>query len=161
MDALSLLKADHKYVLGLLETMLAGHRPGADAGAELRRQVMKLAVSATHHESIEDEVFWPVVRDAVYDGHRLADIALAQEQEGTRMLRRLEDCEAGTAEFEHALVGFAAVAREHIDFEEQQVWPQLRRSFSVEQMEDLERRLAAATAPTRPHRLSAPHPRRT
>ena len=44
--------------------------------------VTNLVIAESQHEAIEEQFFWPAVREAVDNGDELADEAIAQEQEG-------------------------------------------------------------------------------
>lgn len=152
MDALSYLHRDHQSVLAMLDTLEAP--PAAGAGVDDRRNLaQKLVIAESQHESIEEQLFWPAVRDALEDGDDLADQATHQEDEGKQLLQTIESAEAGTAEFEKALSEFISAAREHITFEETRVWPKLREAISPDDTLRLGEQLEAAkeSAPTRPH----------
>jgi hypothetical protein len=97
--------------------------------------------------------FWPAVREHLAGGDELADTAIAQEQEGKEVLDKLDKLDAGDPEFEKLLAEFIRAGREHIDYEETQVWPGLRAALTERQAEELGGKLEAGkkTAPTRPH----------
>ena len=73
-NALTFLRAEHESVLGMLE-VLEGSGPGSpgrdDMGANL-------VIAESRHEAIEQEILWPIVRDAVPGGDELADTAIGQ-----------------------------------------------------------------------------------
>ncbi|OBG15713.1 hemerythrin [Mycolicibacterium celeriflavum] len=96
MDALTFLRDDHKSVLGMLE-VLDGAPSGTGAEVSgLRTMVTNLIIAESQHEAIEQQFFWPAVRDVIGDG--LADEAIAQEQAGKKLLQTLEDKEPGDPE---------------------------------------------------------------
>ena len=74
--------------------------------------------------------FWPAVREHLAAGNTLADTATRQEQEAKHVLAELDKLEAGDLKFEKLLGKFIVDAREHIAFEETQVWPGLRTALS-------------------------------
>ena len=103
MDALTFLRQDHKSVLGMLEVL--DEAPSA-SGAEisgLETMVTNLVIAESQHEAIEEQIFWPAVRDALEEGDALADDAIKQEQEGKKLLQRLADGKPGEAEYHEAL----------------------------------------------------------
>jgi hemerythrin-like domain-containing protein len=159
MDALTFLREDHKSVLGMLE-VLDGAPSGA--GAELSglaTMVTNLVIAESQHEAIEEQFFWPAVRDALEDGDELADAAIAQEQEGKRLLQRLEDGEPGDPDYQQALGEFVKAGREHISYEQDVVWPKFEAAVSKGDLEKLGEKLEAAKkiAPTRPHPGTPPN----
>jgi hemerythrin-like domain-containing protein len=160
MDALTFLREDHKSVLGMLE-VLDGAPVGA--GAELsglRTMVTNLVIAESQHEAIEEQFFWPAVREALDDGDQLADEAIAQEQDGKKMLQRLEDGEPGDPDYQQALQDFVKAGREHIMYEQDVVWPKFEAAMGTDELEKLGQKLEAAKkiAPTRPHPDTPPNP---
>ncbi|KUI06133.1 hemerythrin domain-containing protein [Mycobacterium sp. IS-3022] len=151
MDALTFLRDDHKSVLGMLE-VLDGAPSGTGAEMSgLRTMVTNLIIAESQHEAIEEQFFWPAVRDAIGDG--LVDEAIAQEQAGKHLLQTLEDNEPGDPEYHDALAEFVKVGREHILYEQDVVWPAFEAAVSREEREKIGEKLEAAKkiAPTRPH----------
>jgi hemerythrin-like domain-containing protein len=159
MDALTFLREDHKSVLGMLEVLDGAP---SSAGAELSglgTMVTNLVIAESQHEAIEEQFFWPAVRDALEDGDELADEAIAQEQEGKRLLQRLEDGEPGDPDYQQALQEFVKAGREHISYEQDVVWPKFEAAVSKSDLEKLGEKLEAAKkiAPTRPHPDTPPN----
>jgi hemerythrin-like domain-containing protein len=160
MDALTFLRQDHKSVLGMLE-VLDGAPSGSGADVSgLRTMVTNLVIAESQHEAIEEQFFWPAVREALDDGDKLADEAVAQEQEGKKLLQRLEDGEPGDADYHDALQEFVKAAREHIRYEQDVVWPQFEAAMDRQELDKLGEKLEAAkkVAPTRPHPDTPPNP---
>ncbi|EUA29244.1 F420-dependent oxidoreductase, G6PDH family protein [Mycobacterium intracellulare] len=158
MDAITFLRQDHKSVLGLLETLDgAPSGPGAQASG-LETMVNNLIIAESQHEAIEEQFFWPAVRDAMGDG--LVDKAIEQEQAGKKLLQRLEDGKPGEPDYHEALQEFVAAGRDHIAYEQNEVWPQVETVLSREELEKIGEKLEAAKkiAPTRPHPDTPPNP---
>ncbi|MBO0807935.1 MAG: hemerythrin domain-containing protein, partial [Actinobacteria bacterium] len=131
------LSQDHEEVKEMLSELENG--PTAAAGASekelARRKKMaeQLVIEESRHEAVEEMYFWPAVRDKLPDGDRLADKATRQEQEGKEVLDKLDKLEARQPEFEQLLGQFIEDGREHIAFEETQVWPGLREALSQQE----------------------------
>lgn len=159
MDALSFLRADHQSVLGLFE-VLDGASSGAGAvESGLETLVTNLVIAESQHEAIEEQLFWPAVRKALDDGDALADRAIGQEQEGKKLLQRLADGAPGEADYHDALAAFIKAGREHIAFEQDQVWPAFAAAVGSDELARLGEKLEAAkkVAPTRPHPDTPPN----
>ncbi|OBK19429.1 hemerythrin domain-containing protein [Mycobacterium asiaticum] len=157
MDALTFLRQDHKSVLGLFET-LDGAPSGTGAEASgLETVVNNLIIAESQHEAIEEQFFWPAVRDAI--GDSIADKAIEQEQAGKKLLQRLEDGKPGDPDYHEALQEFIALGREHIAYEQDVVWPQVEAALSREELEKIGSKLEAGKkmAPTRPHPNTPPN----
>ncbi|BBZ44309.1 hemerythrin domain-containing protein [Mycobacterium parmense] len=158
MDALTFLRQDHKSVLGMLEVLDGAPSKKGSQVSGLETMVTNLVIAESQHEAIEEQFFWPAVRRALEDGDALADTAIAQEQEGKRLLQQLEDTRPGQPEYQRALQAFVAAAREHIAFEQETVWPKFQAAVGSEELETIGRRLETAkkVAPTRPHPNTPP-----
>lgn len=153
MDALSFLREDHKSVLGMFEVLDGAPTGQGAADSGLKTMVTNLIIAESQHEAIEEQLFWPLVREVLDDGDDLADAAVEQEQAGKHLLQRLEDGEPGEPDYQEALQQFVQLGREHIAFEQDVVWPRLREAAAPEQLRSLGEKLEAAKkiAPTRPH----------
>lgn len=159
MDALSFLRADHQSVLGMFE-VLDGAPQGTGAVASgLATMVTNLVIAESQHEAIEEQWFWPAVRTALDNGDELADHAVAQEQDGKKLLQRLEHGSPGEADYHAALAEFIKAGREHIAFEQDVVWPLFAAAVSQADLDQLGEKLAIAkkVAPTRPHPGTPPN----
>jgi hemerythrin-like domain-containing protein len=153
MDAITFLREDHKSVLGLLE-VLEGAPSGAGSQLSgLGTMVTNLIIAESQHEAIEEQWFWPAVRRALDDGDALADKAIQQEQDGKKLLQKLENSKPGEPQFQEALQAFVVAGREHIDFEQNEVFPKFQAAASRDLLEKIGRQLETAkkVAPTRPH----------
>lgn len=155
-SAFDVLGNDHEQVKQLLSKFeMAPAASGTNDSLLGARKKMAetLVIEESKHEAIEEMYFWPAVREHLPDGDTLADQAISQEQEAKEVLDRLDKTDAGVPEFEKLLVKFTAAAREHIDFEEQRVWPGLRSAMTAAVAGDLGTKLTEAKkiAPTRPH----------
>jgi hemerythrin-like domain-containing protein len=156
-DVFDVLSADHAEVKQMLTQLESG--PSRSAGAreaqlDARAKVAEqLIIESSKHEAVEEQYFWPTVRERVSMGDELADHAIAQEDEAKRVLARLDKIAPSDPEFDDLLTKFIPAAREHIAFEETQVWPALRHELSAAEAEHLGAKLTDAkkTAPTRPH----------
>ena len=156
-DAFEVLAQDHAEVRQLLAQLELGAIRQGSAGAEQlakRKELAdRLVIEESRHEAVEEMYFWPAVREHLPNGDQLADTAIGQEDEGKEVLDELDKLHAGEAEFEKLLAEFTGAAREHIDFEETQVWPGLRAALTAEQSQEIGSKMEAGkkTAPTRPH----------
>jgi hemerythrin-like domain-containing protein len=151
------LGRDHDEVRQMLSQLEEG--PSAATGADddqlrsRKKLAEQLVIEESRHEAVEQMFFWPTVRETVPGGDRLADRAAAQEQQGEEVLGKLDKSDPSDPEFEQLLGEFIAAGREHIAFEETQVWPELRTVLDPEEAERLGDRCETAkqSAPTRPH----------
>jgi hemerythrin superfamily protein len=124
---------------------------------EDRRQatslMQRLVIQATMHEAVEEAHIWPLVRSAVDDGGRLADIAEEHEVGVRRVLHLLDSRRPGDIDFEDLVADFAHRSADHFGFEETVVWPRVNAALDRDRRISLGRTLREGekTAPTRPH----------
>jgi hemerythrin-like domain-containing protein len=158
MDAITFLRQDHQSVLGLLETLDGAPSGSGAQSSGLETMVNNLIIAESQHEAIEEQLFWPAVRRAI--GDSVADKAIEQEQAGKKLLQRLEDGKPGDADYHEALQEFVKAGREHIAYEQEEVWPLVEVAISREELEKMGEKLEAAKkmAPTRPHPDTPPNP---
>jgi hemerythrin superfamily protein len=153
-DALARDHEEVKRMLAELETgPTATGGAGADELAQRKKMAQELVIEESKHETAEEMIFWPAVRERVEGGGKLADQAIEQEQEGKHVLDKLDKLDAGDPEFESLLGEFIRAGREHIAFEETQVWPKLRPVLSDQEVRRMGETYETAkqAAPTRPH----------
>ncbi|PRX50379.1 hemerythrin HHE cation binding domain-containing protein [Prauserella shujinwangii] len=157
MDAIELLRKDHQLVLGLLERLEDGRAP-ADRGSEEAQRARKelvteLVVAESQHEAVEEQFFWPAVREDVPGGEDLAAQALEQEEGAKQLLDALDKAQPAQADFEDLLQRVIHEGRQHIAYEQDVVWPRVQESLSKDQLADMGNKMAKAkkNAPTRPH----------
>lgn len=145
-DVFEVLSQDHDELRRLLTQLHIG--PTAQTGATgnqlaARKKLTDEMVTAEHeHEALEAEFFWPAVRDHDGEAARLADQAIGQVAEISQALTALEHLDTGASEFEPLLTEVISGGLDHIDFEEQQVWPVLRQTFSAAEVTQLGQQVA-------------------
>jgi hypothetical protein len=133
-DVFDVLVEDHEEIRKALAELEKG--PTAATGATedqlMLRKIMteELITEEAKHEEIELTCLWPAVRGYVPGGDQLADRAVCAELEIMALLAELDQLDSCQPEFEQLLSAFTEAAREHFDFEEQQVWPRLRAAFN-------------------------------
>lgn len=161
-DVFEVLKNDHEAIVALLDRLAAGRPADADPALLRARRVLvdRLIIEESQHEAVEEEYFWPAVREYLDDGDALADEATGQEQRAKAALAELDGLSADDERFEELLAGFLKDARAHLAFEETRVWPPLRRALTGTQAAKLGTALVRgkALAPTHPHPGIAPEP---
>ncbi|MEU9019527.1 hemerythrin domain-containing protein [Actinomadura sp. NPDC048394] len=166
-DVFTVLADDHTEVKQMLTELEAGSANASAAsvrgedGLRLRKKMVeRLIIEESKHEAVEEEYFWPTVRELLTEGDRLADRAVEQEQAAKKVLNELIGLDAGEPRFEELLANLITAGRAHIAFEETEVWPALRKVITDERAERLGEKLEQGKkrAPTRPHPNTPPKP---
>lgn len=154
-DALTLLHEQHLEVealFGELERLQPQAQGGGDALIEERRRVVdQIVAKLMQHANVEEEHFYPALRDA--GAGDLADEALRQHREAERVTASVDRMSPDNLDFDAQARALISDVREHVRLEETQIFPRIEAALSLSQRQELGQRLAAATkhAPTRPH----------
>ncbi|CAL9617288.1 hemerythrin domain-containing protein [Streptomyces sp. enrichment culture] len=143
------LVTDHREVeelFGKIEALPPGHK-------DRKLYADQATIELVRHSVAEEAYLYPAVREHVPDGDALADRELRDHAEAEQIMKDLEGCDAGDAEFDRLIGMLMSEIRGHIADEEQNLFPQLRASCSTEELDRLGEKVRQAkkTAPTRPH----------
>jgi hemerythrin superfamily protein len=144
------LEQDHKYIRQLMQRFLSTRDPQVKQQAGPR-----ICEALELHTSLEEAVFYPHVR-ALDDA--LIDRCLNDHQEADRIIRQLQNLQPGQAEYDDLMQQLHDCVTEHMDIEENQLFPAVRESELdlndlALQMQGYESNLVASQA-----RQSAPRP---
>ena len=151
-DVVDVLTTDHHEVLDLV-----GRIPTADAAS--RRDMADTVIAELMRHSVAEEMFvYPAMREHLPDGEAQVQDDIEEHQQLVEVMKDLEGVDAADARFLAVLGRLEQLLRHHVTDEETEQFPQLRASFTREQLVELGRKVEAAkkAAPTRPH-PAAPH----
>jgi hemerythrin superfamily protein len=152
MDAIKLLKADHRTVEGLFKKYESlGPRAMKGRRDVVDRIIRELSV----HSAIEETVFYPTVRTAVKDGQIQETVLESLEEHHVVKwtLSELEKMDAGHERFHPKVQVLMESVRHHVQEEEQELFPKVAKAFKPQRLREMGEAMEAAkkTAPTRPH----------
>ncbi len=162
-DAVTVLGRQHgqvRYLLKQLQALPSHTAGGSPEQMSARKSIVDvITMRLSEHETIEEEHFWPMVRQAVPDGDQYADQALRQEQEGKDTLTELGRLTPDSREFDELVEQLVAQLREHVAFEDL-VFLKVRETVPPEDLDRLGEKLLSAkkTAPTRPRKHAPKRP---
>ena len=147
-EVVSFLKAQHNLIEDMFDEVLHASDPRAreDAFVALRQL---LAV----HETAEEMVVHPRVREAADAGDAIVDARLREERDAKELLRRIAELDVATEEFADGVAQLRDAVLEHAEHEESEEFPMLQRELGIDELKRMTTavRAAEATAPTRPH----------
>jgi iron-sulfur cluster repair protein YtfE (RIC family) len=146
MNAISLLKADHRK----LERLFERHRGAAEAG---KRKVLDLITAElTAHMVAEEKVLYPILRTGIEDGRDLVDEAVKEHDEAKALLAELARREPGSFDADAKVATLRQAVDHHVREEEGEIFPEMAKSFGVKRLNGIGTALARAkkSAPTRP-----------
>jgi hemerythrin-like domain-containing protein len=127
MKATALLKQQHREVESIFETL----EKGADDAAS---QVLELANNLAAHMAIEQDLFYPAVRDIdgrmvaeSYEEHAIAELAL----------KRLLATAGDDPSFAPKVTALKELIEHHVEEEEEELFPNVEDTMDAEQLEAL------------------------
>ena len=129
-DLISVLTDDHRELLQLLTEVefLSG-------GESLRRTLTdQLIVESVRHSVAEEAYLYPVSRRFLPDGDRFAAEALAAHRRIESTLMRLEDPDVSDEKFSLLLSLLILDMREHIEDEEERIFPLVAENVSEDEL---------------------------
>lgn len=148
--ALELLIADHRQVDDLFTRF---ERSGP--GAQKRRQqlVDKMIESLSMHAAIEEQVFYPLARQEVPDTNDEVLEALEEHHLVKVTLSELERLDPSDERYGAKVSVLMENVRHHVEEEENELFPEIRKALGDDRLREIGRELAAAkrSAPDRPH----------
>jgi hemerythrin-like domain-containing protein len=139
MDAITLLKADHDKVRGLLKELETTTERGIKTRAELFATIKG---ELTLHETVEEEIFYPELKahpkakDIVLEGyeeHHVVDLLMSE----------LEALDVGDETWGAKAIVMKENVEHHIEEEEGEMFPQARQVFDRQELDDLGARMLA------------------
>ncbi|MEU6117571.1 hemerythrin domain-containing protein [Streptomyces sp. NPDC047117] len=146
-NVVELLEQQHQQIRRLLDDVV--NSKGEDRKAAFHRVVRLLAV----HETAEEEVVHPYVRDHIEGGEKVVGERLEEEKRAKEMLSRLEDMDTESQEFIDLFKELKTAVLEHAKAEEKSEFTHLRAVSDQRAMRGLAKAVEAAeaVAPTHPH----------
>ena len=150
MDAITLLKDDHRTVEQLFKRF---EQAGERAHVQKRQIVDRIIEELSVHAAIEEQAFYPVARAAVPDTEDMALESLEEHHVVKWLLSELVDMDPAHERFDAKVTVLIENVRHHVEEEESDFFPKVRKQLGRNQLADLGETLADAktSAPTRPH----------
>lgn len=150
MDAITLLKNDHKTVEALFRQF---EKAGDRAYVEKRKVVDQIIKELSIHASIEEQFFYPVARATVPETERITQESLEEHHVVKWLLAELADLDPSHERFQPKVTVLIENVRHHVKEEESEFFPLVRNALGRTALNDLGATLTAAKAhaPTHPH----------
>ncbi|HXJ63952.1 MAG TPA: hemerythrin domain-containing protein [Actinomycetota bacterium] len=150
MDAITLLKDDHRKVKELFSKY---ERAGNRAFATKKKLVDKITEELSVHAAIEEQVFYPSVREAIVETEDDVLESLEEHHIVKWTLSELEKMEPQDERYDAKVTVLIESVRHHIGEEEQDMFPKVRKALTRTQLSELGDLMERAklAAPTRPH----------
>ncbi|MEU9182082.1 hemerythrin domain-containing protein [Streptomyces sp. NPDC048550] len=138
MDAIVLLREDHKTVEKLFKRF---EKTGDDDLAERRAIVDEVIEELTVHAWIEEQVFYPAAREAAPETTDHILESIEEHHAVVWMLSELKDMDASDERFKAKMTVLAENVRHHVEEEEQDWFPDVRKAMGRKRLTELGDRL--------------------
>lgn len=148
MDAITLLKQDHKTVEKLFKQFEKATQP-----AQQRKLAGQVIKELSTHAAIEEMLFYPAIRGRLPETEDTVLESLEEHHIVKWVLSELEDMKPDQERFKAKMTVLIENVRHHVEEEESELFPQVRKAVGRKDLAELGQALEKAkkTAPTRPH----------
>ena len=150
MDAITLLKDDHKTV----EALFKRFEKAGDAAFKEKRQIVdRIIEELAVHAAVEEQLFYPVTRQTVPETEDIALESLEEHHIVKWVLSELDGMDPTDERFDAKVTVLIENVRHHVEEEETEYFPLVRDQLGRNALGDLGDAMAAARAiaPTHPH----------
>jgi hemerythrin superfamily protein len=150
MDAITMLKNDHREVEGLFKRF---EKAGEKAYTLKRSLADRMIEELSKHAAIEEEVFYPVTRATVPGTDDIVLEAIEEHHIVKWVLSEIEKMDPRDERFDAKVTVLIENVRHHVKEEEHDYFPKVRDELGRKALADLGDVMEAAklTAPTHPH----------
>jgi hypothetical protein len=149
--ALTLLRADHREVQEMFDKFESRHKR-MDAGQK-QALAEKICTALTVHAQIEEEIFYPAVREAFPKLSALLEEANVEHGSAKDLIAQIEEGDAEDEHFDAMVTVLGEYIKHHVREEQNELFPQI--SDTKVDLQELGERLEA-----RKHELMSSAPRR-
>jgi hemerythrin superfamily protein len=125
-DAIEMLKTDHKQVKALFKEFEEIHQDEENDGRK-SEIVKQICAALTIHAQIEEEIFYPAVRDVI-DDDDLMDEAEVEHAEAKALITQLEAMDTEDDYYDAKVTVLGEQVDHHITEEEKEMFPQIQKA---------------------------------
>lgn len=150
MDAITLLKADHKTVEKLFKSF---EKAGEGAEKTKRELADSMIEELSIHAAIEEQIFYPRIRQLVPDEEAMLLESVEEHHIVKWVLSELDGLDPEDERFEPKVTVLMEMVRHHVEEEESDLFPAVREAVGRNQLQELGKELEQAKqmVPREPH----------
>ena len=155
MDGIVLLKEDHKLVKGLFKEF---EKTKETASPKAKRALVdQICTELVRHSFIEETVFYPAARAGVPDTDSEVLESVEEHHVVAWLLSELRDLDPTDETFDAKVTVLIENTRHHIEEEESELFPEVRKALGRKRLTELGEEMAAAKseAPAEPLALAS------
>ena len=135
MKATDLLKKQHKEVKALFKKI-----ENTEGARERRRLMNEISIALEGHTAIEEEMFYPAIRNVTGCGSRVDD-AYHEHQTVKDLLYQMTSIDPVSEEFDQKLAELKDAVIHHVEEEESEMFPRVEQRMASLELEDFGRRM--------------------
>jgi hemerythrin superfamily protein len=124
-DAIALLTADHREVHEMFEQF---EQLGDRARASKEKLKEKICKALIAHTTIEEEIFYPAVREQIEDGEDMVDEATVEHAAAKDLIQQLQEMEPDDELFDAKVKVLGEQIDHHVEEEEKEMFPKVKKS---------------------------------
>lgn len=124
-DAIALLTADHREVSDMFKQF---EELGDRAKASKQKLVEKICKSLIAHTQIEEEIFYPAVREEVKDADDMVDEAVVEHQAAKDLIKQLQEMDPDEDLYDAKVKVLGEEIEHHVKEEEEEMFKQAKKS---------------------------------
>jgi len=141
MNAIELLKKDHQKVAGLFKKYEGA---GDDASSEKEELFRMIKRELDVHARIEEEIFYPAAKQAPSEeAKELVAEAGEEHKQIKTLLAELDGMDADDEQFDAKMTVLKEDVEHHVEEEQDEMFPKVRKALGNDRLEDLGRQLEA------------------
>ena len=124
-DAIALLTADHREVHEMFEQF---EQLGDRARATKEKLKEKICKALIAHTTIEEEIFYPAVREQIEDGEDMVDEAVVEHAAAKDLIQQLQEMDPDDELFDAKVKVLGEQIDHHVEEEEKEMFPKVKKS---------------------------------
>ena len=154
-DVIELLEHDHREV----EEMFAEFEQTTDP-KEKEALRDKVVIELVRHSEAEEQAVYPMIRKVIDNGDQIVENEIDEHSKAERIMKELDRMKADDPQFGVLMQQLMAAIKEHVQEEENDVFPQFRTRVEREELQKLGKKVEALkkVVPTHPHPMAPDHP---
>ena len=149
-EATRLLESHHDQIRRLFDQF---EQLGPDASQRKQEVVRELITTLVKHSEVEEQVFYPVVREELADTDAEMDENLEEHHAAELLMSELDTMRPDAPRYDAKVKVLIENLTIHLDEEEQDLFPRVREELSEERRREIGSAMVKVwqVAPTRPH----------
>jgi hemerythrin superfamily protein len=124
-DAIALLTADHREVADMFEQF---DQLGDRATASKEKLKDKICKALIAHTTIEEEIFYPAVREKIEEGEDMVDEAVVEHAAAKDLIKQLQEMQPDDELYDAKVKVLGEQIEHHVKEEEKEMFPKVKKS---------------------------------